>query len=252
MRWKLLATGLGAYVIALIATAPATLIDAVLQGTADGKVRLAEPKGTLWSGSGQLELLDAGRRRGIASRITWHVRPLALLHGNLVCEVGLDPASKPFPITISFSHIEFAGASLSLPAGVLSLAVPRLAPLGLTGGLTIQVANLSIARNGMEGSATLQWRSAGSAMTPVSPLGDYAVQFKAVGPSVHAEFSTLKGPLQIDGKGSWSRGAPPSFLGTARVPEQYREQLAPLLRLIAVERGAGRFDLSSNSPGFGQ
>jgi hypothetical protein len=46
-------------------------------------------------------------------------------------------------------------------------------------------------------------------------------------------------------------GAAPRFLITARVPAQYQEQLAPLLRLIAVEHGAGSFELNSNNTAFG-
>lgn len=72
------------------------------------------------------------------------------------------------------------------------------------------------------------------------------MHFKAVGPAVRAALSTLEGPVQFEGKGTWSNGAPPSFLVTARVPAQHQEQLAPLLRLIAVERGAGNFELQLN------
>jgi general secretion pathway protein N len=103
----------------------------------------------------------------------------------------------------------------------------------------------------VQGAATLQWRAAGSALTPVSPLGDYEVRFSAAGPAVHAALSTLEGPLQLDGKGTWSHGARPKFAATARVPAAQQEQLAPLLRLIAVERGAGRFEISSDNPAFG-
>ena len=98
----------------------------------------------------------------------------------------------------------------------------------------------------MDGDATLQWRSAGSALTPISPLGEYEMQFKAVGPDLYATLRTLEGPLQLDGKGTWSSRGPANFLATARVPEQQQEQLAPLFRLIAVERGAGTFELRLN------
>jgi len=112
-----------------------------------------------------------------------------------------------------------------------------------TGEVLIHVANLSIAREAMEGNATLQWRAAGSALTPVSPLGDYELNLDAEGATVHVLLRTIQGPLQLDGKGSWSNGAPPSFLSTARVPAQHQQQLGPLLRLIAVERSAGSFEL---------
>jgi general secretion pathway protein N len=103
----------------------------------------------------------------------------------------------------------------------------------------------------MDVAATLRWRGAGSALAPVAPLGDYEVRFTADGPALHAVLSTLQGPLRLDGKGTWSRHAPPSFLATARVPVEHQDQLAPLLRLIAVERGAGNFEFSSLGAAFG-
>jgi len=42
---------------------------------------------------------------------------------------------------------------------------------------------------------------------------------------------------------SWTHGDSPAFLAMARVPPQHQQQLAPLLRLIAVERGDGSFEL---------
>ena len=243
MRWLLLGIGIGAYAIGLIATAPATLVDAGLQRASDGKLRLAEARGTLWSGAGQIEIRAAGGRTGVAKSLAWLVRPASLLRGHLVCEVELDQAAKRFPVTLSFSRIELAGADINLPAAVLGLAVPKLAPLRLTGDARIHVESLSVGRSGMQGNATLQWLAAGSALTPVSPLGDYEVRLKDEGATVHASLRTLQGPLQLDGQGSWAKSGPPAFLATARIPPQHQQQLAPLLRLIAVERGEGSFEL---------
>jgi len=240
------AVGLGVYALALVATAPATLADAGLQGASDGRLRLAEARGTLWSGSGQIEVRDPGGRTGVAKSLAWRVVPESLLRGHLVCEVGLEQAATRFPVTISLSRIELANADISLPAAALGLGVPKLAPLGLTGDVLIHIARLSIARDGIKGSATLQWRAAGSAYTPVLPLGDYEVRLDGEGTTVHALLRTIEGPLRLDGKGSWTHGASPVFLGMARVPPQHQQQLAPLLRLIAVDRGEGRFELQLN------
>ena len=163
-----------------------------------------------------------------------------------VCEVRLEQATRGVPVTLSLSRIELANADISLPATVLGLGVPKLAPLGLTGDVLIHVASLSIARDAMEGNATLQWHAAGSTLTPVSPLGDYEVRLDGEGMTVHAFLRTIEGPLQLDGKGSWTRGDSPAFLAMARIPPQHQQQLAPLLRLIAVERGEGRFELQLN------
>ncbi|MGH8768079.1 MAG: type II secretion system protein N [Burkholderiales bacterium] len=242
-RWSLLAIGLGAYALALIATAPATLVDAGLQRASHGRLRLAEAQGTLWSGSGQIEIRDAGGRIGVAKSLAWRFLPESLLRGRLVCEVELDQSARRFPVTISLSRIEIANAEISLPATVLGLGVPKLAPLGLTGDVRLRVASLSIERKEMQGNATLQWRDAGSVLTPISPLGDYELRLDGEGATVHAYLRTIQGPLRLEGKGSWANGNHPVFLATARVPAQHQQQLAPLLRLIAVERGEGSFEL---------
>lgn len=242
-RWSLVATGLSVYLLGVIATAPATLVDLGLQRISDGKLRLVEAQGTLWSGSGQVEIRDPDGRSGAAKSVGWRILPESLLRGHLTCEVKLDQASKPFPLTVSVSGIELSNAVISLPATALGLAMPKLAPLGLGGDLLLHITSLALARNQMRGKLTVQWRNAGSVLTPISPLGDYELKLEGRGTAVQAMLSTIGGPLQLDGKGAWEYGDSPDFLAIARVPPQHQEQLGPLLRLIAVERSAGSFEL---------
>ena len=246
MRWIAPVLALGVFAAALAVLAPATLIDERLEQASGGRLRLAEARGSLWSGAGWIEIRDAEGRAGVARRLAWRVLPWSLLRGRLVAEIDLDQAAKPFPVTLSLSGLQIADAGINLPAAALGLGVPKLAPFRLTGEVRVDISRLSIERSRVDGDATLQWRAAGSALTPISPLGDYEMRFKAAGPAVHAVLSTLEGPLQLDGQGTWSNGGPPSFLATARVPPQHQEQLSPLFRLVAVERGAGTFELRLN------
>ena len=241
-RWRLIALGLAAYALALIATAPATLIDARLEQASAGGLRLAEASGTMWSGSGQIEILDANRRSGIAKSIAWRIRPAYLLRGKLLYEIVLDQATRSFPVTISLSRIEVADADINLPAATLGLGVPKMAALGLTGDMLLHVTRLALGRGSIEGNATLQWHGAGSAFTRISPLGDYELRLEGSGAGAKAALRTLQGPLQLDGQGSWTSGSKPVFQGSARVPPQQMQQLAPLLRMFAQDRGEGRFD----------
>lgn len=240
-RRQLIGLGLAAFALGLIATAPATLIDARLEQASAGALRLAEASGTLWSGTGQIEILDANRRGGIAKSIAWKIRPAYLLRGKLRYEVALDRAPRYFPVTITPSRIEVEDADIDLPAAALGLGVPKLAPLGLTGDMLLHIARLAFGRDSIQGNATLQWRGAGSAFTRVSPLGDYELRLDGDGATVRTSLRTLQGPLQLDGEGFWSAGHNPAFSASARIPPQYRQQLAPLLRMIAVERGDGSF-----------
>jgi general secretion pathway protein N len=243
VRWPALAFGLGVYAAALVALAPASLIDGRVAQASGGRLRLAEARGSLWAGSGWIEVRDAGGRSGIAKPVAWRVLPGSLLRGLLAAEIRLGRDDRPFSLAVSLHGIEIADAGVDLPAAALGLGVPKLAPLRLTGEVRVDIPRLSMERGRADGDATLRWRAAGSALTPVSPLGEYEVHFKAVGPAVHAELRTLAGPLQLEGRGAWASGNPPSFLATARIPAQHQEQLSPLFRLIAVERGAGTFEL---------
>ncbi len=242
-RWRLIGFGFAAYALALTVTAPATLIDARLEQASAGRLRLAEASGTLWSGTGQIEIRDANRSNGVAKSIAWRIRPAYLLRGKLQYEITLDRAPRHFPVTISPARVEVADADINLPAAALGVGVPKLAPLGLTGDMLLHIARLGFGRDSIQGSATLQWRGAGSAFTRISPLGDYELRLQGDGAAVRASLRTLKGPLQLDGQGSWTSGRNPAFLGNARVPPPQYQQLAPLLRMIAVERGDGRFEL---------
>jgi general secretion pathway protein N len=245
-RWALPAIGLCAFVITLVVTAPATLVDAVLRRASDGRLRMAEAQGTVWSGSGQIEIRDEGGKNGIARRLAWRLLPESLLRGHLVCELSLAPSAGRFPVTLSWSGVEVENARLILPASALGLAEAKLVPLGLGGEVLIHTSRLSIARRSIDGTATLQWRGAGSNLTSVSPLGDYELRLDGAGATVHAYLRTIEGPLRLDGKGSWTQGNRPAFAAMAQVAPQHQQALGPLLRLIAVDRGEGRFELLLN------
>ena len=241
MRRQLVALGLAAYVLGLLFMAPASLLDAALRLASDGTLRLAEAQGSLWSGTGQIEIRShpAGSRTGIAKALAWRLLPVSSLGGHLNCEIRLDHAEQPFLVTLSLSRIDVDNAVIDLPARALGLAVPKLAALGLGGEMQLQVAHLSFGKKGLQGNATLQWHGASSALTKVAPLGDYELSIADEG----ATLRTLQGPLELDGKAMWTQGGKPIFRANAHIPPQHVQQLAPLLRLIAIERGQGDFEL---------
>lgn len=242
-HWVLFAIGLGAYTLVLIATAPASLVDAGLRRASDGRLRLFEAQGTLWSGSGTLEIRDLDGHSGVAKGLAWRHRMDALLRAQITYDVKFDLGTAPFPVTLSWSGIELMNADLNLPARALGMGIPKLATLGLTGDMNLHIARLSLGRSTTLGSVTLQWLVAGSALSPISPLGDYELRLNGNGATVQATLHTLKGPLQLEGQGSWTSGRNPVFLATAYAPPELQPRLAPFLRLIAVERAAGRFEL---------
>ena len=240
------AAGLCAYAAFLLALAPATLLDAGVQRATEGRVRLAEAQGTFWFGAGQIEIRDAAGRRGVGRPLSWQFQPQSLLRGSLGFEIDIAGAGKSFPLSLFLSRLEISNVQIALPAAALGVAVPRLALIGPTGDLFFRTSNFSFARGAVSGNAIVEWRSAGSDLTPVSPLGDYELRLVGGSGGVSASLRTLKGPLYLEGKGLRANNGPPTFSATARIDPQLLPQLAPFLRLIAIERGQGVFELQLN------
>lgn len=242
-RGWLLAAGIGAYLAALAASLPATLADAGLDAASGGRMRVTDAQGTLWSGAGHFEVRAADGRSAYGMPLAWRFRPGALMHARIGYSVQAGAGTGPFPVTVSWSQIEISDARISLPASALVFSAPALAPLALSGLIRVEIPGFSIGRGSASGKAVLRWLAAGSALSPVSPLGDYELRFAADGAAMHASLATLHGPLQLDGQGAWQIGARPAFLATARMPAELHAQLAPFLRLIAVERADRSFEL---------
>lgn len=247
MRWRLIAVGVAAYILGLLIMAPASLLDAALKQASDGRLRLSEAQGSLWSGSGQIEVRNAGggsvEKTGIAKSVSWRLLPSSWLGGSVNCEIRLDQLDKPIVVAKFWSRLEVSDADLSLPATALGLALPKLAPLGLGGEVAVHVAHLSVGNSGIKGNATLLWRGASSALSSVTPLGDYELNLDGNGAALHATLRTLKGPLQLDGQGAWANGTAPVLQVRARIAPEQVEQLSPLLRMISIERSEGEFEL---------
>lgn len=239
---------LAAYGLFLVVLAPATLLDAGLRHATNGTLRLAQAHGTLWSGSGRLEIVNAAATSGVGKDLSWILQPGGLWRGRLDFAVAIDHAASRFPVHLSARRIELANVDFTLPASALGVAVARIAPLGPRGELVFHIAKFSRVAGNVAVDAVMTWQDAGSALTAVAPLGTYALQVNGAGGLVHATLRTRSGPLQLDGSGSSRDNGPLVFSATARVDAQHRAQLTPLLRLIAIERSNGDFALQFNPP----
>lgn len=237
-----------AYMGCLVAFAPATVLDAILVRSAAGTLRLAEADGTLWAGKGRLEARDALGTKGIGTDLAWHFEPQLLLRGRLGFQVRLAGATKRLSLGFFPGGVEIEDADFFVPASVLGLVLPRMALIGPSGELHVQAARLTVAGRNPAGQAVVTWQSAGVALAPVSPLGDYEFRLESVSAGWDASLRTLKGPLQLTGKGSSRDNRPFVFKINARVEPQMQSQLVPFLRLIAIEREPGNFELQIDRP----
>ena len=176
------------------------------------------------------------------------VLPESLLRGHLVCEVELDQAARRFPVTISLSRIELANADINLPATALGLGVPKLAPLGLTGDVLLHIAE-PVDRTQAQCRATPRCNGATpdrrSRRSRLWATMNCASTAKA--PTVHAYPAHPSGSASTRRQGILDERRTIPYSSPQRaLPPQHQQQLAPLLRLIAVERGEGSFELRLN------
>lgn len=250
MRWRLPGGKPGPYVaalclyaICLLVLAPATLLDVALKRASHERLRLPEAHGSLWDGAGRLELRDPGGHAGVGTAIRWTLQPSSLLRGRLGFEVVIGDASKAFPASLSPFGLELQNADFLLPASALGVATPRLGLLKPTGDLQVRIPALSYRGNVLAGDGVVTWMSAASALTPVAPLGDYELHFVGTPNGMHVSLRTIRGPLRLDGGASRTDDQPLVLFATARVDAQHQEQLAPFLRLIAIQRSAGIYEL---------
>ena len=240
-RGARLGLGLGLYVLALAAFAPAQWLDARLGEASAGHLRLAAARGTLWSGQARAELRDASGTTAWAAPVAWRLRPAGLLGGRLDYAVSTGPGTWLSAISLSRSHVQLQDLDIRVPAATLAAAVPALSAWGLGGDVRVSATQLGFGPAQASGGASLRWSSASSRLSPVSPLGDYALDVEGQGRHWQAHLHTLAGPLELSGDGEWQPGSRPRFEAIATAPASVRGELAPFLRLVAVERGDGRF-----------
>ena len=131
--WAWLAAGTCLYAVSLLALAPARLLDARLDETSNGHLRLASSEGTLWSGNGLAELRDQTGSRRWAAPLSWRLRPAALLAGRLDFELATDPPVSVSAMSVSRSKIGFSGVDIRLPAATLAAGLPDMAGWGVAG-----------------------------------------------------------------------------------------------------------------------
>ena len=174
MKTSLLAAcGIVFYVAALIVGAPASLVDLALERASAGRVRLAQASGTLWSGGGSIEIRSADRKRAYARALSWRVQPRAWLTGKLEYALEVQGAPQPCVVIASPRRLEIVNLELRVPGAVLGIASARVAPLLLTGDITLRVPRLGVERDGVDGDALVRWSDAGSTLVPLIHFGEY-------------------------------------------------------------------------------
>lgn len=231
--------------LALVLFAPARWLAGSIERATGGHVLLSEPRGTVWSGSAQLQLTGgAGSTDAVAlpSRLDWQ---LGLRPTGLVAQLATECCTSR-PLVLRFqprwggSQIEVADTRTQWPAALLAGLGTPWNTLQLDGNLALETRGLSVewveGRLSIAGRAELTAQRMSSRLSTLRPMGSYRMTVLG-GDTPTLQLDTLEGSLNLSGRGQWV-GSRLRFSGTASAAADREEALANLLNIIGRRSGA--------------
>jgi general secretion pathway protein N len=231
----------------LLARLPAAWIAPQFARMTHGHVNLVDPAGSLWDGSATL-MLAAGQDLGGATllpgRIEWQTAFWPLVTGRVRMQMRQTQA-MPDPITVEATPrgTTVTAGSIDVPASLLAGLGAPFNTLDFDGKVRLAWSPWRTFGADAFGRVTISLTDMSARVSLVKPLGSYEVVVQAQGASSTLDLLTLKGPLQLKGHGTLSRGSS-SFEGTASATPDQRENLAGLLNLLGRPSGPGTVALT--------
>jgi general secretion pathway protein N len=139
----------------------------------------------------------------------------------------------PDPVTVeaTLRGANVSAGAIAVPASLLVGLGAPFNTLDLDGKVRLAWSPWRVFGTDAFGRLTVSLADMSSRVSLVKPLGTYEVVLQAQGASSTLALSTQKGPLMLDGHGTFSRAAA-SFQGTASAAPDQRDNLAGLLNLL--------------------
>lgn len=254
-RWGWWGVGLGS-LVGILAYAPAPWLAQGVLSLTDGRLLLADSRGTVWRGDAVVVLTGgAGSRdaRALPGRLNWRV---SLGRGGLDVSLQQDCCiTEPVALRLTpgwgrlrVAVVPSPGSQAERTGELARWPAAWLAGLG-TPWNTLQldgVARLSASGFGFEwvqgrvrlqGMAVVALDDVSSSLTTLDTLGSYRFEVRADGEGQAAlSLRTEEGALSLSGQGEW-RPAGVYFRGEARASEAERDALDNLLNIIGRREG---------------
>lgn len=236
-----------------LCAAPAQWLADALSWATHGRMQLHDVQGTVWQGSGQWVLhAGEGRRTALAlpQRVHWAWHPFWHSNGQPYPMVGLaltvraeccmpspwvlrvEPHAKEWQIVLEAHTSHWPLAWLN------GLGAPWNT-VGLQGQVRLQHSDLQWAWHSplapASGHATLTLVNVSSALSPLKPLGTYALQVQGGTPPT-LRLHTVEARLQLNAEGLFQNGRW-QFSGEAQAGEGDEQVLGNLLGVLGQRRG---------------
>ena len=177
-------------VVAAVALAPASLVDALLASATTGRVRLADPAGTVWRGSGTL----TGESGAWRTPIAWRASPLAALRGGV--DVDLMAQGR----VVANGGVEVRDLRVALPAVALAGALPAVPAVDLGGELTLDAPRFRYDGRSGDGALALRWEHARAVVNgTLVDLGNVVARVTPRDGGLGGTLNNEGGALRVDG-----------------------------------------------------
>lgn len=243
-RWALAGAVLGTLLV-LVVAAPASWLAAALGSASQHKLVIADPEGTVWSGSGRLIFSGGTGSRDhteLPGRIQWRLRP-ALTHLGASLRSSCCTPAGPIELRIT---PRWGGAQVAVGDGESSWPVSVVAGLGTPwntiqpeGRMAIRTRQLDArwisGRFTLAGQVQVTVTDASSRLSTLRPIGSYRLTITG-GEPIAVALSTLSGALQLSGHGTLV-GKRLHFSGEAQATPGNEVQLASLLNMMGRRQG---------------
>jgi len=232
--------------------APASWLASAIASSTDGRLILADARGTVWSGSAVAVLAGGPGSRDASSlpgRLEWTLAPrwygaeLAARHEcclNGTTLIQVRPGLGRVRATL-VPRTDWIGQWPSAWLGGLGTPWNTLQLGGsfrlLSPGVTIESVE---GRWRLDGKVDLALEGVSSRLTTLDTLGSYKVTLTGGSASNSATLlsvTTMDGPLQLTGNGTWGPGGV-KFRGEARAASADEAALSNLLNIIGRREGA--------------
>jgi general secretion pathway protein N len=252
-RAVLFVAGAALFLLALVVTAPASLVDGRLNALSAGRLRMANASGTLWNGAGEVRVPPGNA--GVP--VSWHIDALPLLWGELRGTLaGSDDTAPAASFSLSAREVSLRNVGLALPAGALLRAAGAPVALATAGGnVGLRISELNRRGDRIEGQVALRWDQAtlqaasiGARPSPRIALGDVRFDGTGQGNAIAGMLANADGDVDISGTVSIALD------GTARVDAlvsprvgidaERASAISGALALVGRPEGTGAFRIA--------
>jgi len=214
--------------------APAAWVGDWLQE--QGRVRLIDARGTVWSGSAMLGLSDGRQVTLLPGRLSWKIDLAALASGRVTADISHPALAAPLAVSLAATSIALKAGQAELPAALLAALGAPFNTVRPGGALGLRWTDVELTGGVLAGSLQIDWSEAQSALSTVAPLGSYRLQVTGAGATARLQLDTLRGPLRLQGSGT-VKGGRVSFKGLASADPDMRPALIGLIGVLGPRVG---------------